>query len=284
MPLGYKILQITCPVCGETRGINIPEKVFEQKQFGTIKIQVPVGAVCSDHQFIVFADPKANIIGYEKIDLYIATTETTEKEKAGILTLRVLINMFGTYGMFSIIHAKLFNYPVVIILDKDSVLYSLDLDLLNLIGERLLPEAYKEGEKIVFMEEVDYSKIKIKDKNTLIMDSHQHILQTPWDDKLKFEENLIKKALEISDEEDQLNLMQQNIAKLIEEAEHAKLILEKTREIFEDDLIDRIANDLMNPKINNYRLQLIKHFIGQRYSPKLAKKIRNRVEGFLDLL
>ena len=115
MSLEYKILQITCPVCGESRGINIPEKVFEQKQFGTIKIQVPVGAVCNDHQFIVFADPKANIIGYEKIDLYMATTETTEKEKAGILTLRVLINMFGLYGMFSIIHAKIFNYPVVIL-------------------------------------------------------------------------------------------------------------------------------------------------------------------------
>lgn len=284
MSLEYRNLAITCPVCGESRSINIPERIFEQKQFGTIKIQVPVGAVCSDHQFIVFADPKANIIGYEKIDLYMATTETTEKEKAGVLTIRVLINMFGTYGMFSIIHAKIFNYPVVIILDKDSVLYSLDLELLNLIGERLLPEAYKEGEKITFIEEVDYSKVKIKDKNTLIMDSHQHILQTPWNDKLKFEENMIKKALEISDEEDQLNLMQQTIAKLITEAEHAKLILEKTREIFEDDLIDRISNDLMNPKINNYRLQLIKHFIGQRYSPKLAKKIRNRVEGFLDLL
>ena len=284
MSLEYKSLAITCPVCGENRSINIPERVFEQKQFGTIKIQVPVGAVCSEHQFIVFADPKANIIGYEKIDLYMATTETTEKEKAGILTLRVLINMLGVHGMFSIIHAKIFNYPLVIIMDKDSVLYSLDLELLNLIGERLLPEAYKGGEKITFIEEVDYSKVKIKDKNTLIMDSHQHILQTPWDDKLKFEENMIKKALEISDEEDQLNLMQQTIAKLITEAEHAKLILEKTREIFEDDLIDRISNDLMNPKINNYRLQLIKHFIGQRYSPKLAKKIRNRVEGFLDLL
>ena len=284
MSLEYKSLAITCPVCGESRSINIPERVFEQKQFGTIKIQVPVGAVCSDHQFIVFADPKANIIGYEKIDLYMATTETTEKEKAGVLTLRVLINMFGLYGMFSIIHAKIFNYPVVIIMDKDSVLYSLDLDLLNLVGERLLPEAYKEGEKITFIEEVDYNNVKIKDKNTLIMDSHQHILQTPWDVKLKFEENMIKKALEISDEEDQLNLMQQTIAKLIEEAEHAKLILEKTREIFEDDLIERISNDLMNPKINTYRLQLIKHLIGQRYSPKLAKKIRNRVEGFLDLL
>ena len=284
MSLEYKSLAITCPVCGEVRSINIPEKIFEQKQFGTIKIQVPVGAVCSDHQFIVFADPKANIIGYEKIDLYMATTETTEKEKAGVLTLRVLINMFGLYGMFSIIHAKIFNYPVVIIMDKDSVLYSLDLDLLNLVGERLLPEAYKEGEKITFIEEVDYNNVKIKDKNTLIMDSHQHILQTPWDVKLKFEENMIKKALEISDEEDQLNLMQQTIAKLIEEAEHAKLILEKTREIFEDDLIERISNDLMNPKINTYRLQLIKHLIGQRYSPKLAKKIRNRVEGFLDLL
>ncbi len=284
MSLEYKSLAITCPVCGENRSINIPERVFEQKQFGTIKIQVPVGAVCSEHQFIVFADPKANIIGYEKIDLYMATTETTEKEKAGILTLRVLINMFGVHGMFSIIHAKTFNYPIVIIMDKDSVLYSLDLELLNLIGERLLPEAYKGGEKITFIEEVDYSKVKIKDKNTLIIDSHQHILQTPWDDKLKFEENMIKKALEISDEEDQLNLMQQTIAKFIEEAEHAKLILEKTREIFEDDLIERISNDLMNPKISNYRLQLIKRFIGRRYDPKLAKKIRNRVEGFLDLL
>ena len=284
MSLEYKVMQITCPVCGETRGINIPEGVFAQKQFGTIKIQVPVGAVCLEHQFIVFADPKANIIGYEKIDLYMATTEKTEKEKAGVLTLRVLINMFGTYGIFSIIHAKIFNYPVVIILDRDSILYSLDLDLLNMIGERLLPEAYKEGEKITFIEEVDYSKVKIKDKNTLIMDSHQHILQTPWDDKLKFEENMIKKALEISDEEDQLNLMQQTIAKLITEADHAKLILEKTREIFEDDMIDRISNDLMIPKINNFRLQLIKHFISQRDSPKLAKKIKNRVEGFLDLL
>ena len=284
MALEYKQMQITCPVCGETRGISIPERVFAQKQFGTIKIQVPVGAVCPEHQFIVFADPKANIIGYEKIDLYMATTETTEKEKAGVLTLRVLINMFGLYGMFSIIHAKIFNYPVVIIMDKDSILYSLDLELLNLIGERLLPEAYKEGEKISFIEEVDYSKVKIKEKDTLIMDSHQHILQTPWDEKLKFEENMIKKALEISDEVDQLNLMQQTVAKFIAEAEHARLILEKTREIYEDDMIDRISNDLMIPKMNNFRLQLIKRFISQRFSPKLAKKIRNRVEGFLDLL
>ena len=54
------------------------------------------------------------------------------------------------------------------------------------------------------------------------MDTHQHILQTPWDEKLKFEEAMVKRALEIIDEEEQLILMQQNISRFIKEAEHTK--------------------------------------------------------------
>ena len=210
--------------------------------------------------------------------------EKTVKEKAGILTLRVLINTFGIYGVFCLMHAKIFDYPVYILLDKDSELYSLDKDLLNNVGNSLLPESYRGGEKITFIEVIDYDKIKIKDKKGLIIDSHKHILQTPWEEKLKFEEVMIKKALEIIDEEEQLKLMQQSILKLMKEMEHVQSILENVREIYEDDLIERLSKDLMIPKINHYRLNLIKNMIRNRFSPKLASKIKNKVEDFLDLL
>ena len=64
----FKTLEITCPVCGQIKNINIPESVFSQKKFGIIKIQVPLNAVCSEHQFIVFVDPKGSVRGYEKIE------------------------------------------------------------------------------------------------------------------------------------------------------------------------------------------------------------------------
>ena len=51
-----------------------------------------------------------------------------------------------------------------------------------------------------------------------------------------------------------------------------------------DDLMERLSDDLRIPKINHYRLTLIKNFIKQRYSSKLASKIKNKVEEFLDLL
>jgi len=285
MSMDYRQMNITCPMCGAIKIINVPAVIFEQKKFGNIKIQVPIGAVCSEHQFIVFADTKANVQGYEKIDLYMSTpSEKTVKEQAGVITLRVLMTMFGTYGVFSLIHAKIMNYPVYILLDKDSIIASVDINLLNMIGDNLLPEAYKGGNRISFIEEIDYDRVKIKEKKSLIMDSHQHILQTPWDEKLKFEEAMIKEAFEKSGELEQLNSMQQAIAILINEAEQAKKILENTRQIVEEELIEAISNNLMEGKISNFRLQLIKHFISQRFSPKLSSKIKSKVEDFLGLL
>ena len=178
-------------------------------------------------------------------------------------------------------HAKIFNYPSYIIKDED---FEPTEELLNLIANRILPEKYRGHNNIYLLEEHDYAKIKLKEKNALVLDSHKHILNTPWDEKLKFEEELIKKAVEIIDEEEQLLLMQQGIAKFISEAEYTKNLLENIREIYEDELIERISKDMMVPKVTHYRLSLIKQFIKQRYSPKLASKIKNKVEEFLDLL
>lgn len=256
--------------------------IFAQKKFGTIKIQVPIGAVCPEHQFIIFVDSKGIIRGYEKIDIQMGMPAgETELEKAGVLTLRKLIQLFGLYGIFSMIHSKVFNYPVYIIVDEN---FEYSEKVLHAIAEMLLPERYK-GDKIVhILEETNYGKIKLKEKNALLMDTNQHILQTPWDEKLKFEENILKKALDIIDEEEQLVLMQQAIETLIKEAECAKSILEDVKEIYEDDLIEQLSRDLMMPKITHYRLSLIKNFIRQRFSTKLASKIKNKVEEFLDLL
>ena len=282
MVSNYKEIETTCPICGLSKSLNVPEVIFAQKKFGTIKIQVPIGAVCPEHQFIVFVDSKGTIRGYEKIDIQMAMPSAeTELEKAGVLTLRRLIQLFGLYGIFSLIHSKVFNYPAYIIIDDD---FKYSEDILNNIGEMLVPERYK-GEKLVnLLEETDYGNIIIKEKYALLMDTHQHILQTPWEEKLKFEESMLKKALEIIDEEEQLVLIQQTIAKLIKEAEYSKGILENVKEIYEDDLMEQLSRDLMIPKISHYRLNLIKSFIRQRFSPKLASRIKNKVEEFLDLL
>lgn len=282
MQTNYRKIAVTCPICQIEKDLNIPEAVFSQKKFGTIKIQVPQNAVCPDHQFIVFVDSKGNVRGYEKIDLQMAIpSEETELEKRGILTLRKLIQMYGSYGLFSLIHAKVFNYPVYIMINDESGDIS---DVLNRIGDSILPDQYKGTAGVEFLLESNYDKVKLRDKNALVLDSLKHILNTPWDEKLKFEEDLIKKAVEIIDEEEQLLLMQQGIAKLINEAEYTVKVLENIREIYEDDLSERLANEMMVPKISHYRLSLIKQFIKQRYSPKLASKIKNKVEEFLDLL
>lgn len=275
----FKVLEISCPTCGEIKNINVPESIFSQKKFGTIKIQVPLKVVCPEHQFIVFVDTKGIIRGYEKIDIHISSlTREIEKETGTGLTLRKLIQVFGIYGIFSLLHAKIFNYPTYILTGKE---FEFDEDTLNSIGDVILPESYGGSKTIHLLENTDIRQTKIKDKDVLIMDTEQHIFQTPWNTKLKFEERILKRALDIIDEQEQLNLLQQDIARLINEANFIISVLNKGSEYYEDDLINQLSRDFKMKKINNYRLNLIKEFIRRNVSKKLVLKIKNRVGEFL---
>jgi len=49
-----KQFDISCPKCGIEKEISVPTSLFLEKKFGTVKIKVPQGAVCADHNFIVF--------------------------------------------------------------------------------------------------------------------------------------------------------------------------------------------------------------------------------------
>ena len=278
----FKILEVACPSCGAVKNINIPEAIFTQKKFGTVKIQVPINAVCPDHQFIVFVDTKGIIRGYEKIDIQMVTlAPEAEMEGERRLNLRTLIQIFGIYGIFSLIHAKVFNYPAYIIKDK---IFEFNEDILNSVGDLILPENLRGNKTIHLLEEPNISKIKVKERNALIMDTNQHIFQTPWSEKLKFEEGIIKRALEIIDEQEQLKLLQQDISRFINEVIHSITILEDIKEIYNDDLIEEISKKLKTKKISNYRLNLIKEYIKQNISVKLASKIKNKVEEFLGLI
>ncbi len=61
-----KQFDVTCPKCGNGKRISVPDSLFIQKKFGTVKIKVPQGAVCEDHNFIVFISTKGQIIGYDR--------------------------------------------------------------------------------------------------------------------------------------------------------------------------------------------------------------------------
>ncbi|MHA1913124.1 MAG: hypothetical protein ACW97V_02010, partial [Promethearchaeota archaeon] len=88
----------------------------------------------------------------------------------------------------------------------------------------------------------------------------------------------------IFDEQEQIKLLQQDIAKLVGEANHAAYILQNLKEIYEDELIAELSKGLKIKKITNYRLSLIKEYIRRNISTKLVSKIKSRVGEFLSII
>jgi hypothetical protein len=287
----FRELEFTCPICQEVKAINVPEAVLNQKKFGTIKIQVPAGAVCSEHQFIAFVDTKGIVRGYEKIDVSMSiqkeqTTEVLEKQ----ITLNGLIQKYGPYGTFCLLHVSIFDYPGYIIRNKDT---KVNLEGIHNFFSSLIPPKYENTNKIddiVFDSNVYkaegwyFEKVKLKEKDAFIMDTKQYILQTPWEGELKLEERFVKKALEIIDPEEQELLLKQDIGNFIKICEATKEILEDVKEIYENDLIDKLSKEYNISKIDKDVLNQVKTFLARRYSAKMAKRIKNKVQEFLDFL
>jgi len=279
-------VSLTCPICKEKNTINVPEKVFEQKQFGSIKIQVPPGAVCSDHQFIVFLDPKGLVRGYERIDILMGdkSAKAIEEAEEGVgkkLSINVLVKELGLYGVFSLIHAKLFGYPSYIIRDEVSDGFS---KRINTFFDEITKNQYSNPQKIEFLEVTDYNKVDLERENALLIDRHNNIMQTPWNEKLKLEEELIQKALEIINPEEQKVIIQQNIKNFTKEVKHTLRIIENVKQIYDKDLITQLEKDLKLSNVSNFRINLIRQFIISNISEELGNKIKNKVKDFLGSL
>lgn len=279
-------VSLTCPICKKKNTIQVPEKVFEQKQFGSIKIQVPPGAVCPDHQFIVFLDPKGLVRGYERIDILMGdkSTKAIEEAEEGIerkLSINILVNKLGLYGVFSILHAKLFGYPSYIIREGVTEEFTKKI---NTFFNELTKNEYSNPQDIEFLDLTDYNEVELEREDALLIDSHNNIMQTPWNEKLKLEEQFIQKALEIINPGEQKVIIQQNIKSFIKEVKNTIRILESVKQIYDKDLISQLEKDLKLSNVSSFRLNLIREFIIANISEDLGKKIKNKVKDFLGSL
>ena len=277
-----KQFDVSCPKCGIGKEISVPDSLFLQKKFGTVKIKVPQGVVCKDHNFIVFISTKGQIIGYDIID---ASVSLDQKEKLPEdlidLTLDELIDAFGLDCVAGLIHAKLFDYPSFVIRNEE---FALDIEQLNELFDRLIPPKYRNSNTIK-EEEFDsyvfpnpnyyYTTIKKKHADAFLINNRKLVIQVPWRIEIDFEKSILRNALGKKDKSEQLKYLAQYIKQFISDVEFAQNLLESVKSIREKELIKKLKEKLIVSTINKNRILLIKEFINRRISKEIASKIKN---------
>ena len=279
-----KILKPACPKCGVSKRIPIPGSVFSQKSFGLIKIQVPKGAVCEDHQFIVIADIEARIIGYEAIDISVSKEEeellSPEIESEIKFPLKFLINKIGFNSVAGLIHAKLFKYDSFVIKSHE---FDISLEDLNEYFDNMIPEPYKNSIKIDVVDYDDeifpnpgyfYSLVKNQKTKAFLFNPRKHIVQMPWSTNMDYETHILDYALERTDPKEQTKIISDSIRRFISDSEFAKIILDDIKKISEKDFMKILDEKLASTTVNKYRMTLIKEFLRRRVSVDLIKKIK----------
>jgi hypothetical protein len=276
----FKPLKISCPNCGNSKLLKIPLSIYDDKKFGIVKIKVPNGAVCPEHQFIVLTDNKQNIIGYETIDISISKlSEEPKEELANGITLKYLVDIFGFSCIAGFLHAKLFNYPSFIITSKD---LHVDLAILDNIFDKLIPEKYRQTHPIKFLKydgEIYpnpgyyYFLIKNKMKENFLINLKKHIVHMPWDTEVQYESSIINKSLEI-DEHDGYKIVESYIIQFIKDVELTKSTLENHKNISDKNLIKELNQKSTLSTINKNRIKLIKEFFIRRNCTDLANRIK----------
>lgn len=276
-----KILKPACPKCGVSKRIPIPGSVFSQKSFGLIKIQVPKGAVCEEHQFIVIADIEGRIIGYEAIDVSVSKEEELPETESEIkFPLKYLVNKLGFNSVAGLVHAKLFKYDSFIIRSDES---DISLEDLNAYFDNMIPEPYKNSiiiDTVSYDDEIFpnpgyfYSLVMNQKTKAFLFNPRKHIVQMPWHTNIYYETHIINYALERTDPKEQTKIISDSIVRFISDSEFAKTILHDIKKISEKDFMKTLDEKLALTTINKYRMALIKEFLRRRVSADLVKKIK----------
>jgi hypothetical protein len=272
----HKELEATCPFCKTVGTIKIPVQIYSQKKWGTVKIQVPPGAICKDHQFIVLVDPKGIIRGTEKVEIVTGGNEAPVDAPQEIITLKKLIDDIGLKTMQYMLHALIFNYPINIV-KSDSVESTTQI---KFILDQMLTENLRELlPPIEVIEEDMVQDVMLNKKNTLLIGSQKEMLQVPWKEKLKYEEGILRKALAIFNEGEQFVILQQEIAKLARDSELARGILDYYDEISRDEFSVELTKKTRITKIDKGYINMIKLFVEKRFSKELVDKIKKKIKN-----
>ncbi|MFX1389172.1 MAG: hypothetical protein ACFE9Z_03805 [Promethearchaeota archaeon] len=285
MQVQYYALHLACPRCGVEKTVNIPESLFSEKKYGHIKIQVPQGAVCDDHVFVVFLDVKGRIIGYETVDLSITSPseETYEEEpvESDSGLLENFIRNLGFRCVAGLLHAKLFNYPLYLVINKDS---NINLGEINRILDEIMPDKYKNKRVLKSVEYNSdiiptvtyfYSLVMNQKKSAYVMNLRKHIIQIPWDTGLELEKGFIASAIKREEKTEQLRYLSFYFSKFLEDVEKTLIIIEPLKKISGKDLVKKLKEIAITSTITKNYVSCIKEFINRRISPQIAKKIHD---------
>lgn len=282
----YKEINVKCPMCSSEKIIKLPQTLFQQKKFGNIKVQVSKGLVCDKHPFILFLDNNAIVKGYEKIDFqFDMPIEEEEVEITEEIITKFSINdilkKWGTYILYNLLHGYIFNYPIYILIRKEIP----DLtDSINELFPKFIPTQLNKTGNISSIEFKTYDAIELTEDKSLLIDPSGIVIQSPWRNKLKFEEEIVKKALDIIDVQGQNIIIKKEIEKFLIQANKIVDLLKQVKNIYDVDLIAKLSDELMQPKISNDHLTALREYIARKYDPKIVKKIKNKVGEFLQFL
>jgi hypothetical protein len=283
----YRSIKPACPKCGIVKLLKIPISVFEQKSYGFVKIQVPKGAVCQDHQFIVISDSQARIIGYESIDKAISLEEEIreeklikEKVKDFKFSLKYLINKFGFNSIAGFIHAKLFKYETFIVRGEDEA--EVNANDLNEYFDKMIPEPYKNSVKIdiitydrdIYSPGYYYVLIANKIPKAFLLNPLRFVIQMPWSTNIEYESNIINYALQKEDLNEQYKVLADSIQRFILDSEVTEQKLKEVNKISEKNLIKILDKELTLSTINKGRMSIIKEFLVRRKSSDILSKVK----------
>lgn len=283
MEQAVKELEIACPACGTIKSLRIPLKVFSQKKYGFIKIQVPQGAVCED-RFMILADPNGKILGYETIDMFISKIKPEDEvkvEQPKGTSIKDLIREFGFNCLAGIIHASLFGYPTFILAKMNE---TVNVNPLNEMIDELIPEKYLNShaiEKIEYDPEIYpnpgfyYALVADQQKFDFLINSYKHVIQDPFETDIKYEQVILRNALKEKNENGiQFKTVADFILRFIRDVEFAVSIISASDKISEKDLMKEMNDRLTLSSINKTRMRYIKEFIKRRISAELISKIK----------
>jgi len=286
MQVQCKYINIACPICGLEKIVNIPETLFTEKKFGHVKIQVPQGAVCQDHVFIVLLDTKGTILGYQTVDLSVSSTiESTPKkpvplEEDETLGLMKFIKILGFRCFAGLIHAKLFDYQPYIIIKENLEMNIIEI---NNILDEIVPDVYKNKIVLKKIEYDDgvyphatyfYALIMNQNKTDFLMNPDKHIIQMPWKTGLDLEKNFITSALQNKDPLEQIKDLTFYISKFLEDVDQTMIIIEPVKKISKKDLVKKLKEIAITSTVTKEYVICIKEFIQRRISSELANKIQ----------
>ncbi|MFW9818119.1 MAG: hypothetical protein ACFFE5_00800 [Candidatus Thorarchaeota archaeon] len=287
MQVQSRYISIACPSCGSEKTITVPETLFTDKKFGHVKIQVPKGAVCQEHVFVVLLDIKGRILGYQTVDLSVSTQdaviskEEAQPESDESLGLIKFIKLLGFRCLAGLIHSKVFNYQPYIIIQKD---VQMDMAEVNFFLDDIVPEIYRNHKVLKNIEYNDYvfptatyfyALVKNQRKAAFLMNLHKHIIQMPWQTGLELEKGFITTALKNKDPIEQLKYLRFYISKFIEDADKTKIIVEPNKKISKKEIVKKLKEIAITSTVTKEYITSIKEFIHRRVSREIAAKIHD---------